>query len=159
MESWDKRFKRADKNTKTFGVPSNKGIPNVLILEGFHLFSEYFLPRLCHLQRPAAVPSGDGGTVSDCPQSPDAGFKVSVDHHLIGIELDLNTVEQSFVAGNAGSHLVQGQKHFLDIRHDAVGEYQGTGHPAPASPSGWESGCCGRGAPPWSGALWKSPKV
>ena len=56
------------------------------------------------------------GTVSDCPQSPDAGFKVSVDHHLIGVELDLNTVEQSFVAGNAGSHLVRARSISLDIR-------------------------------------------
>ena len=54
-------------------------------------------------------PSGDGGAVSDCPQSPDTGFKVSIDNYFIGVELDLDAVEKSLVAGNAGSYLIQGQ--------------------------------------------------
>ena len=91
-----------------------------MILQVFHLVQN----TSCHayaICRGLLQTSGDGGAVSDCPQSPDTGFKVSVYHHLIGVEFNLNTVEQSFVAGNAGSYLVQCQKHFLDIRHDAVG--------------------------------------
>ena len=54
-----------------------------------------------------------------------AGFKVFINHYLVGVEFNFYAIEQGFIAGNTGSDLVQGQDHFLDIRHNAVGEYKG----------------------------------
>lgn len=53
MESWI-RCKSADKNTKTFGVPLNNGIPNVLILQVFHLVQNTSCHAYAIWQRPAA---------------------------------------------------------------------------------------------------------
>ena len=54
-----------------------------------------------------------------------AGFKVFVNHYLVGVEFYFYAVEQGLIAGNTGSDLVQCQDHFLDIRHNAVGEDKG----------------------------------